>query len=148
MVDRDKHVCVMSELFLVGRLFWWCRSYRFHVFVFLLQHHVPKTTFVFLDPHLVTKYLTNNLSPGSRTPRHGPDFNFLCTSFSFLPVDFVSGTSNASSMSFFNLSRYSLWLHLDGESFLVWSIRSIGSRGLLPNNRWYAEYPLLLCVVQ
>ena len=74
------------------------------------------------------KFLTNNLPPGSRVPRHGPDFNFLCTSFSFLPVDFVSVTSKANSISFFQLSRYSLWLHLGGESFYR-SMRSIGSRG-------------------
>ena len=59
---------------------------------------------------------------------------FLLLTYFFLPVDFVSATLKATSIFFFQLSRYSLWLHLGGVSSDR-SIRSIGSHGVLPNIR-------------
>ena len=32
--------------------------------------------------------------------------------------------------------------------FVIWSIKSIGRRGLYPNNKWYGKYPMELCFVQ
>ena len=40
-----------------------------------------QNNFSFSGPHLSGKFLTNPLSPSSRIPRHGPDFNFVCTPF-------------------------------------------------------------------
>ena len=67
-------------------------------------------------------------------------------SFSFLPVDFVSAISKAPSISYFQLSRCSLWLHFGGESFSVQ--RSIGSRGFLLNIRQYGECPAYITLLR
>ena len=125
--------CVMSELFLAVRLFWWCSSHHFHIFVSPLQPPVPKTTSVFLYSLLVKDFLP----PLCHLVQEDLSMVWLqipCTFFSFLPLDFVSSTSKAPSMSFFQLSGYSLWLHLGWWSFSFGSIRSI-----VQCFGWYAE---------
>ena len=126
---------------LTVRLFWWSRSHHFDVFLLTSATFCSQNDLSLPEPPLGDKFLINSFSPDLRIPRHDPDFNFL-RSFSFLPVDFVSAASKAPSISFFQLSRYPLWLNHGEKSSSVGCIRSVGSLGFLPN-RWYAYITLM-----
>ena len=59
--------------------------------------HCSQNDLSFPGPPLGVRYLISTLSPGSRTPKHGPVCYFLSTTFSFLSEDFANAVTKISS---------------------------------------------------